>query len=96
MRTDVNGEPFVASGDVLVTPGFREAYPYGLKRDEPPLEQGATVDVFDIKLEPSRPSRPRALQPGKLVQEMEKRGLGHQVNAREHHRAPVCRALSQK
>ena len=25
LELDVNGEPFVASGDVLVTPGFREA-----------------------------------------------------------------------
>ena len=78
LELDVNGEPFVASGDVLVTPGFREAYPYGLKRDEqmPPLEQGDTVDVFDIKLEAKQTEPPARYSQGKLVQEMEKRGLG--------------------
>ncbi len=34
LSIDVSGEPFAASGDVLVDAGFREAYPYGLKRDE--------------------------------------------------------------
>ena len=78
LELDVNGEPFVASGDVLVTPGFREVYPYGLKRDEqmPPLEQGDTVDVFDIKLEAKQTEPPARYSQGKLVQEMEKRGLG--------------------
>ena len=98
LELDVNGEPFVASGDVLVTPGFREAYPYGLKRDEqmPPLEQGDTVDVFDIKLEPSRPSRPRATAGAEARAGDGKARPGYQVHAREHHRAPVRRALSQK
>lgn len=78
LELDVNGEPFVASGDVLVTPGFREAYPYGLKRDEqmPPLEQGDTVDVFDIKLEAKQTEPPARYSQGKLIQEMEKLGLG--------------------
>ena len=78
LELDVNGEPFVASGDVLVTPGFREAYPYGLKRDEqmPPLEQGDTVDVFDIKLEAKQTEPPARYSQGKLVQEMERLGLG--------------------
>ena len=78
LELDVNGEPFVASGDVLVTPGFREAYPYGLKRDEqmPPLEQGDTVDVFDIKLEAKQTEPPARYSQGKLIQEMEKLNLG--------------------
>lgn len=97
LELDVNGEPFVASGDVLVTPGFREAYPYGLKRDEqmPPLEQGDTVDVFDIKRGQADRAA-RALQPGQARAGDGKARPGHQVHAREHHRAPVCRALSQK
>ena len=72
LELDVNGEPFVASGDVLVTPGFREAYPYGLKRDEqmPPLEQGDTVDVFDIKLEAKQTEPPARYSQGKLIQEI--------------------------
>lgn len=75
---DVAGEPFQASGDVLVDAGFREAYPYGLKRDEqmPPLSEGDTVDVSDIKLEAKQTEPPARYSQGKLVQEMEKRGLG--------------------
>ena len=42
---DVNAEPFVAKGDVLVKPGYRAIYPYGLKKDEqlPALSEGETV-----------------------------------------------------
>ena len=42
---DVQGEPFVAKGDVLVNPGFRAIYPYGLKKDEqlPSLSEGQEV-----------------------------------------------------
>ena len=58
--------------------GFREAYPYGLKRDEqlPALAQGDTVDVHDIKLEAKQTEPPARYSRGRLVQEMEKRGLG--------------------
>ena len=78
LSIDVAGEPFTASGDVLVDAGFREAYPYGLKRDEqlPPLSQGDTIDVHDIKLEAKQTEPPARYSQGKLVQEMEKRGLG--------------------
>ena len=78
LSIDVAGEPFTASGDVLVDAGFREAYPYGLKRDEqlPVLEQGDVIDVFDIKLEAKQTEPPARYSQGRLVQEMEKRGLG--------------------
>ena len=78
LAIDVAGEPFTASGDVLVQLGFREAYPYGLKRDEqlPALAEGDTVDVHDIKLEAKQTEPPARYSQGKLVQEMEKRGLG--------------------
>ena len=63
---------------MLVDAGFREAYPYGLKRDEqlPALSQGDTVDVHDIKLEAKQTEPPARYSRGRLVQEMEKRGLG--------------------
>ena len=78
LSIDVAGEPFTASGDVLVEAGFREAYPYGLKRDEqlPQLAEGETVDVRDIKLEAKQTEPPARYSQGRLVQEMEKRGLG--------------------
>ena len=78
LAIDVSGEPFAASGDVLVEAGFREAYPYGLKKDEqmPPLKEGDVIDVRDIKLEAKQTEPPARYSQGKLVQEMEKRGLG--------------------
>ena len=78
LSIDVSGEPFTASGDVLVDPGFREAYPYGLKRDEqlPALNEGDVVDVHDLTFEAKQTEPPARYSQGKLVQEMEKRGLG--------------------
>lgn len=78
LTIDIAGERFQATGDVLVSPGFREAYPYGLKRDEqlPPLSEGDAVDVREIKLEAKQTEPPARYSQGRLVQEMEKRGLG--------------------
>ena len=75
---DVAGEPFVAKGDVLVVPGFRGIYPYGLKKDEqlPVLTEGATVDFFGAELAAKQTEPPSRYSQGKLIQEMEKRGLG--------------------
>ena len=52
---EVNGEPFAAKGDVLVKPGFRAIYPYGLKKDEqlPALEEGEMLDFGDMGGMPS-------------------------------------------
>ena len=74
----ISGEPFVATGDVLKVAGFRGIYPYGLKRDEqlPALAEGDTVDVHALKLEAKQTEPPARYSQGKLIQEMEKRGLG--------------------
>lgn len=78
LMLDVAGEPFTASGDVLKVAGFREAYPYGLKKDEhlPALEKGDEVFVAHLKLEAKQTEPPARYSQGKLIQEMEKRGLG--------------------
>lgn len=75
---DVAGEPFVAKGDVLVVPGFRGIYPYGLKKDEqlPALSEGGTVDFLGAELAAKQTEPPARYSQGKLIQEMEKRGLG--------------------
>ena len=78
LALDVEGEPFQASGDVLKVPGFRAVYPYGLKKDEqlPDLAEGDTVAVRNLKLEAKQTEPPARYSQGRLVQEMEKRGLG--------------------
>ena len=75
---DVEGEPFVTSGSVLVKPGFRAIYPYGLKRDEqlPALSEGDVCDVHEMNLEAKQTEPPARYSQGRLIQEMEKRGLG--------------------
>ena len=74
----VNGEAFTAKGDVLVKPGFRAVYPFGLKKDEqlPALEVGQTVPFNGATCQAKQTEPPARYSQGKLVQEMEKLGLG--------------------
>ena len=75
---EVGGEPFVARGDILVVPGFRAIYPYGLKKDEqlPALKDGDAVDFLGAEMTQKATEPPSRYSQGKLIQEMEKRGLG--------------------
>ena len=75
---DVAGEPFVASGNVLAKPGFRSIYPYGLKKDDqlPELNVGDVCDVESMDFAAKQTEPPARYSQGKLIQEMEKRGLG--------------------
>ena len=75
---DVAGEPFVAKGDVLAEPGFRAIYPYGLKKDEqlPALSEGSTIAFNGATCTKKQTEPPARYSQGKLVQEMEKLGLG--------------------
>ncbi len=68
----------MAKGDVLVVPGFRGIYPYGLKKDEqlPALAEGDTVDFLGAEFAAKQTEPPARYSQGKLIQEMEKRGLG--------------------
>lgn len=74
----VNGEPFVAKGDVLVKQGFRAIYPYGLKKDEqlPALVQGAEIAFNGATCAKKQTEPPARFSQGRLIQEMEKLGLG--------------------
>ena len=71
-------ETFVARGDVLAKPGFRAIYPYGLKKDEqlPALEEGETIAFNGAKCAKKQTEPPARYSQGKLIQEMEKLGLG--------------------
>lgn len=75
---DVEGEPFTVSGSVLVKPGFRAIYPYGLKKDDqlPALAEGEVVGISGMELLSKQTEPPARYSQGKLIQEMEKRGLG--------------------
>lgn len=75
---EVAHEPFVAKGDVLVKPGFRAIYPYGLKKDEqlPLLTEGQQVPFGGATCTKKQTEPPARYSQGKLIQEMEKLGLG--------------------
>ncbi len=74
----VRDQDFHAKGDVLVDPGFREIYPYGLKKDEtlPALAQGQTIAFNGATCTHKQTEPPARYSQGKLIQEMEKQGLG--------------------
>jgi DNA topoisomerase-1 len=75
---DVAGERFVAKGDVVKVPGFRAIYPYGLRKDEhlPALAEGDAVAFLGAEMEAKQTQPPARFSQGKLIQEMEKLGLG--------------------
>ncbi|MDR0888609.1 MAG: DNA topoisomerase I [Coriobacteriales bacterium] len=75
---DVNGEPFTTKGDILVKAGYRGIYPYGLKKDEqlPQLAEGQRVAFGNAALTKKQTEPPARYSQGRLVQEMEKHGLG--------------------
>lgn len=75
---DVAGERFYARGDVVVKPGFRAVYPYGLKKEEhlPPLAEGEQVAFLGAEMQAKQTQPPARYSQGKLIQEMERLGLG--------------------
>jgi DNA topoisomerase-1 len=75
---DVAGERFAAKGDVVVTPGFRAVYGYGLKKDEhlPAMAQGDEIAFAGATMEAKQTQPPARYSAGKLIQEMERLGLG--------------------
>ena len=71
-------EPFVARGDVTVKAGFRAIYPFGVKKDEqlPALSEGDVIAFNGAKCTKKQTEPPARYSQGKLIQEMEKLGLG--------------------
>jgi len=78
VEIDVAGERFIARGDVVVVPGFRAIYPYGLRKDEhlPPVSEGERVPFLGATVEGKQTQPPARFSQGKLIQEMEASGLG--------------------
>ena len=75
---DINSQPFEKKGDVLVDAGYREIYPYGLKKDEqlPKLREGQVVAINETTIDKDQTKPPARYSSGRLIQEMEKNGLG--------------------
>lgn len=71
-------EQFAARGDVTVKAGFRAIYPYGVKKDDqlPQLDEGQVIVFRGATCEKKQTEPPARYSQGKLIQEMEKLGLG--------------------
>jgi DNA topoisomerase-1 len=75
---DIGGEPFRAEGAHYLDRGWRDFYPYfrDIEKYLPNLQEGETVPVKGVErldLETKPPSR---FSQGKLIQEMDRLGLG--------------------
>jgi DNA topoisomerase-1 len=75
---DVSGERFVAKGDTVVQAGFRAVYHYGLKKDDvlPVMAEGDEVAFLGAVMDAKQTQPPARYSAGKLIQEMERLGLG--------------------
>ncbi|MBE0416969.1 MAG: DNA topoisomerase I [Coriobacteriia bacterium] len=82
---DLADERFIARGDVVIAPGFRAVYPYGMKKEEhlPALEKGAPVAFLGAEMEAKQTQPPARYSQGKMIQEMEKLGLGTKATRHE-------------
>ena len=87
----VGGEPFVAAGDVLVVPGFRRVYPYGLKKDEqlPALHEQDEVDFLGAEHGAEGYRAAGALLAGQAHPGDGEARARHQGDPPRHHRAPA-------
>lgn len=75
---DVNGEPFVARGDVTVVPGWHEYYPYakGKEAELPRVEAGEVLALAEKVFEDKETAPPARYSQSGLIQKMEELGLG--------------------
>ena len=75
---EAGGEPYVANGARLVTPGWRKVYTYQEAEDHilPPLTAGDRLPVNEVLLEEKETQPPSRYTQSKLIQRMEELGLG--------------------
>ncbi len=75
---EVGGEKFIGKGFRVLKEGWYLAYPFSRRKDEPlpPLKKGDWVEVLEVKLEKKQTQPPQRYSSARLVQEMEKLGLG--------------------
>ncbi len=82
---DISGEPFLAEGKRLTVPGWRKHYPYGMPEDKvlPELCAGDMLNVRKVDLLEKKTEPPKRYGQGRLVEMMEKLGLGTKATRHE-------------
>ena len=75
---DIGGEPFRAEGAHYLDRGWRDFYPYfrDIEKYMPDLKEGETVPVENVELLDLETKPPSRFSQGKLIQEMDRLGLG--------------------
>ena len=75
---DVGGEPFRAEGAHYLDRGWRDFYPYfrDIEKYMPDLQEGDIVPVEKVELLDLETKPPARFSQGKLIQEMDRLGLG--------------------
>lgn len=75
---EVGGEKFIGKGFRVLKEGWYLAYPFSRRKDEPlpAMKKGDWVEVLEVKLEKKQTQPPQRYSSARLVQEMEKLGLG--------------------
>ena len=75
---DAGGEPYTATGGVLVEPGWRKVYPYSEAKDHvlPRFTEGEKLPIKEKRLEEKETLPPPRYTQAKLIQRMEELGLG--------------------
>lgn len=93
VKLDVAGEPFAAHGDVLLSKGWLDFYPYTRieERYIPEMRKGDSVDVKSITLRADRTRPPARYSESKLLREMASLNLGtkstrHEIIQKLHER----------
>lgn len=74
----LSGEPFFARGNLVVSAGWLEYYPYGRQKDSdlPLLHKDQVVKLVDKELEAKETQPPPRYGQGTLIELMEKHNLG--------------------
>ena len=77
-KVEVRGEPFEASGQTLLDPGWYRIYPYSNPEEVPipALQVGQKLGIEKVELVEDKTRPPRRNTQGSLIQEMERLGLG--------------------
>ncbi len=75
---EVGGEKFIGKGFRVLNEGWYLAYPFSRRKDEPlpSIKKGDRVEVLEVKLEKKQTQPPQRYSSARLVQEMERLGLG--------------------
>jgi DNA topoisomerase-1 len=82
---DIGGEPFIAKGLRVLSPGWRKFYIYLSSRELelPPLAQGEVVKVLSVEMDEKHTQPPKRYTQGGLIQLMESVGLGTKATRHE-------------